>query len=83
MVVVDAVNTFRVFPSCFASDGSRIVSGSDDDTLRLWPAVGSPADICNKLTANMSRKQWRDWVSPAIDYIQVCPNLPVPADNPS
>jgi hypothetical protein len=25
----------------------------------------------------MSRQQWNDWVSPAIDYIKVCPNLPV------
>ena len=67
----------------FSPDGTRIVSGSDDHTLRLWPAVASPTDLCNKLTANMSHQHWRDWVSRHIDYIQVCPNLPVPADNPS
>jgi WD40 repeat protein len=67
----------------YSPDGTRIVSGSDDHNLRLWPAVASPADLCSKLTANMSHKQWQDWVSPHIGYIQVCPNLPVPADNPN
>jgi hypothetical protein len=28
----------------------------------------------------MSRQQWRDWVSPDIDYIKVCPDLPIPPD---
>jgi WD40 repeat protein len=67
----------------FSPDGTRLVSGSDDHTVRLWPAVASPTDLCNKLTANMSHKQWHDWVSPHIRYIQVCPNLPIPADSPS
>jgi hypothetical protein len=25
----------------------------------------------DKLTTNMSRQQWREWVSPDIDYIKV------------
>jgi hypothetical protein len=29
------------------------------------------------LTANMSHKQWRDWVSPDIGYITACPGLPI------
>jgi len=28
--------------------------------------------LCTKLTTNMSHQQWRDWVSPDIDYIEVC-----------
>jgi hypothetical protein len=28
----------------------------------------------------MSHQQWRDWVSPDIDYIQVCPRLPIAPD---
>jgi WD40 repeat protein len=63
-------------------DGTRIVSSSYDHTLRLWPAVASPTDLCNKLTANMSHQQWHDWVSPDIGYIPACPGLPVPADTP-
>ena len=30
----------------------------------------------------MSNKQWRDWVSPDIDYIKVCPDVPVAPDYP-
>jgi hypothetical protein len=38
------------------------------------------AHRCEKLTANMSRQQWRDWVSPDIGYIELCPGLPIPTD---
>ena len=26
----------------------------------------------------MSRKEWREWVSSEIDYIEQCPGLPIP-----
>jgi len=40
-----------------------------------WPEL-----LCDKLTANMSREQWHDWVSPDIPYITVCPGLPIAPD---
>ncbi len=65
----------------FSPDGNTIVSGSTDDTLRPWPTPPDPASaMCAKLTTNMSHKQWRDWVSPDIVYIKVCPDLPVAPD---
>jgi WD40 repeat protein len=70
----------------FSPDGQRIVSGSADDTLRLWPAPAQaawPELLCGKLTTNMSHRRWNDWVSPNIDYIQVCPGLPIAPDTPS
>ena len=64
-----------------APTASRLASGSDDNTVRLWPAYPDAASaLCAKLTTNMSHQQWSDWVSPDIDYIEVCPGLPIPAD---
>jgi len=78
----------RVNSVAFSPDGKRIVSGSgeilgNDNTLRLWPVFESWADeLCKKLGHNMSHKEWREWVSSDIDYIEQCPGLPIPPDEP-
>lgn len=76
-------HTADVTSVAFSPDGKRIVSGSEDGTLREWPAIASPEDLCAKLTTNMSHKQWNDWVSPHIDYIPLCQDLPVAPDDGS
>jgi WD40 repeat protein len=66
-----------VLSVAFSPDGKRIVSGSEDTTMRLWPGPAAWPDLlCDKLSANMSHKQWRDWVSPEIPYMTACPTLP-------
>jgi WD40 repeat protein len=70
-------HTAGVLSLDFSPDGTKLLSGSMDHTLRMWPVPkASPDGLCAKLTRNMSHQQWRDWVSPDIDYIKVCPGLP-------
>ncbi|HZQ32730.1 MAG TPA: TIR domain-containing protein [Mycobacterium sp.] len=70
----EAVGTIAVSP-----DGTRIIAGSADGTIRMWPNPPSvkPADaLCAKLTRNMSPNQWNLWVSSKIDFVDLCPGLP-------
>lgn len=65
----------------FSPDGRRLVSTSSTGKLSTWPGPAQwPELVCSKLSANMSRKDWNRWVSPDIDYIPACPDLPIPED---
>jgi hypothetical protein len=49
--------------------------------VRVWPAPKAwPELLCAKLTRNMTQAEWREWISPEIDYIVQCPGLLVPPD---
>ena len=63
----------------FSPDGTKLVSGSEDHSVREWPVPSlSPSTeaLCAKITHNMSDDQWDRVVSRSISYIDLCPKLP-------
>jgi hypothetical protein len=50
-----------------APTASRLAGASYDKTVRIWPAIATPAMLCDKRTANVSHKQWREWISADIE----------------
>jgi WD40 repeat protein len=75
VVEPDSVVSVAISP-----DGRLAASANADGSLLLSPALVDVAQLCEKLSSNMSHKQWREWVSPGIDYVELCPGLPVAAD---
>ncbi|MDP2840885.1 MAG: TIR domain-containing protein [Candidatus Methanoperedens sp.] len=76
----------KITSVAFSHDDTHIISGGEDGNggfLLLWPAPKAwPVELCKKLTRNMSHKEWKEWVSPEIDYVVQCPGLPIPPDEP-
>lgn len=63
----------------FSPDGKYVVSGSWDQTVRIL--VYRPedwiSDACSRVTHNLSRTEWQQYIGDALPYQAVCPNLPI------
>ncbi|MEM7280031.1 MAG: caspase family protein [Pseudomonadota bacterium] len=70
----------QVASVAFDPEGLQIFALSSLGTsLKFWPAPSTWVDaLRSKLSRNMSRQQWNDWVSSEIDYVAQCPELPIP-----
>ena len=74
-------HTGAVISVAFTADGNHIVSRGADDGWMLWPGPNSWRDeLCDKLTANMTRAEWDEWVSPTIEYRAPAPRWTCPSD---
>jgi len=59
-------------------DNWQIVTAGAGDRLLVWPGPAAWAsELCRKLTRNMSQEEWRNWVSPEVDYVCQCEGLPL------
>jgi WD40 repeat protein len=70
----------------FSLDGKYVVSGDDQDSVRIW--VYRPDDLisaaCLRVTRNLTRTEWTQYIGDALPYQAVCPNLPIePESTPS
>jgi Tol biopolymer transport system component len=66
----------------FSSDGRWVASGSRDNTARVW--WWQPEDMirlaCERLTRNLTRDEWDQYIGPEFPYRATCPNLPRPEE---
>ena len=73
-------HTGAVNSVAFSPDGHRLASGQRRRHSAAVAGLRRPRTmLCAKLTTNMSHQQWRDWVSPDIDYIAGLPGPAGPA----
>lgn len=62
----------------YVSQDNRFIVG-EGTNVWLWPAPSSWAQVLSgKVSENMTRREWREWVSPDIEYLPTARDLPVP-----
>jgi WD40 repeat protein len=71
-----------VFSVAFSPDRKYVVSGSWDGTVRVW--IYRPedliADACSRLSRNLTRAEWEQYIGDALPYQAICPNLPIESE---
>jgi WD40 repeat protein len=77
------INAFtgRILKVAFSPDGTMLMGADADGTVATWPTDASEADLCAKLTVNMSHSRWRDWVAQDVEWHELCEGLPEVASN--
>lgn len=76
-----AASADPVYGVAFSPEGNSLIAGGFDRDLHTWPfPFNAQNALCEKIATNMSHREWRDWISPTIDYRLQCPGKPVAPD---
>jgi energy-coupling factor transporter ATP-binding protein EcfA2 len=67
-----------VWAVTFNPSGDRLVSGSANQIIYTWTtrAEALAEQVCDKITRNLSIKEWKTFVGEDIPYEKTCPSLP-------
>ncbi len=66
----------RIIKVAFSPDGKTFTVAAADGTVAKWPTEATEKDLCAKLTVNMSRSRWPEWVAPDVEWRELCKGLP-------
>ena len=68
-----------VYSVVFSPDGRYVLSGSHDGTARVWEWQSKDliASACSRLSRNLTRAEWNEYIGEALSYKATCENLPI------
>ncbi len=63
----------------FISDGRYVSSGSYMGDVRVWKWLSEDliADACSRVTRNLTRIEWQQYIGATLPYHAVCPEMPI------
>lgn len=67
----------RVYSVAFSADGDWLTAGGSDRSVMVWPRTKWLAEFaCTKVTRNLTRDEWAEYVGEGIAYEKTCEDLP-------
>jgi WD40 repeat protein len=70
----------RIVKVAFSPDGKTFTVAAADGTVARWPTEATEEDLCAKLTVNISKTRWPEWVARDVDWRELCKGLPERVD---